>query len=91
MAPIAQPSRLNQFVDYTLPLVHTGFRLNNAAGLTPTEAQFASVMADLTLLAIPGEFANGLVETTSLDNVILPEPATLVAMSMALLLLRRRR
>jgi hypothetical protein len=81
---------------FAFGLTETGWHLDSPGGVAPTSAQFQDVLANLTRLRIIGEYANGVVETSYLDNVALvPEPGT-VALATGLGLgafawLRRRR
>jgi hypothetical protein len=63
------------WTSYTVPLIFSQWRLDSLTGATPTEAQFASVMGDLTSLQIRAEYRSG-PDVGKLDNVsLVPEPA----------------
>lgn len=92
VAPIAQPP-VNVWSSYSVAISPAGWRVTNPAGAVPTPTQLADVLSSVSMLAIPAEFGNGLVETTSLDNVslnVLPEPASLGAIAFLGLAKRRR-
>lgn len=59
--------------------VGQGWRVGSYTGAEATGADFASVLGNVTALRIRGEYVNGIVETTRLDNVVIaavPEPET---------------
>ncbi|MEO8038992.1 MAG: laminin B domain-containing protein [Betaproteobacteria bacterium] len=67
------------WTSFSVALNESAWHLGTLDGTAPTEAQFRSVLGDLTVLRIRGEYVAGVVETTSLDNVVLtavPEPGT---------------
>lgn len=72
-APIAQPA-IDTWQTYSISLVPASFRQNNAAGGAVSDADFAAILADVEELWLPGEFGDGLVETTTIDNVYFPVP-----------------
>lgn len=91
VAPIAQPP-VNAWTSYSLALTPANFRVTNPTGAVATAADLNGVLANVAMLAIPAEFGNGLVETTSLDNVnLVPEPTSLAAAAPLMMLLRRRK
>lgn len=90
VAPIAQPP-LNAWTSYSVPLVPASFRVTNPSGAVATAADLNGVLADVSMLAIPAEFGDGLIETTSLDNVnLVPEPLSMSAVMFAVAVLKRR-
>lgn len=81
-----------QWNTVVIPLVASSFRMNNAQGAVASDADFAAVLADVDEFWINAEFGDGLIETTTLDNVYFPVPAPAAFALMPLgLLLRRRR
>ena len=59
--------------------VSQGWKIGSISGSNATAADIANALSNVTALRIRGEYANGLVETTALDNVVLapvPEPET---------------
>lgn len=76
--------------------VGQGWRMGSHTGAEATAADFASVLGNVTALRIRGEYVNGVVETTGLDNVAIaavPEPESwaLLMAGMGFIGLRRRR
>lgn len=64
------------WTSYAVPLTFSQWRLDSLTGAIPTEAQFASVMGNLTTLQIRAEYRSG-ADVGKLDNVsLIPEPAT---------------
>lgn len=56
-----------------------GWTVGSFGGAAAGSSDFADVLSGATLLRIRGEYVNGIVETTGLDNVVLapvPEPET---------------
>lgn len=71
---------LNAWTSYAVPLVATGWALNDLGGAAVTNDQFASILANLTSLRIRAEFQTGS-DLGRLDNVALvPEPGTTALM-----------
>lgn len=57
--------------------VGQGWKVGSLTGVAATSADFASVLGNVQAVRIRGEYVNGIVETTGLDNVVLaavPEP-----------------
>lgn len=76
--------------------VGQGWKIGSLNGADANVADFASVLGNLASLRIRGEYVNGVVETTGLDNVMLapvPEPETwaMLLAGLGLLGLKRRR
>ena len=62
------------WTSYSVPLLETaGWHLTNLSGAAPTQAQFQSVLANLTSLRIRAEYQTG-PDTDSIDNVRLGPP-----------------
>ncbi len=90
------------WTSYTITLnENSGWKVGDSTGPAPTQAQFLSVLSDLTGLQIRGEFITG-PDNGDLDNVTLggapvPEPSTLTLAGLAVFglgagaLCRRRR
>jgi hypothetical protein len=90
VTPIPQPA-VGVWQTFSVSLSAAGFRQNNLSGPVISPAAFAAILADLEGLHIPAEFANGLIETTQLDNVqLLPEPGALAALALLAPLAVRR-
>ncbi|MCA0444591.1 MAG: T9SS type A sorting domain-containing protein [Bacteroidetes bacterium] len=63
------PGVANQWLRYEIPLTFNGgWKKTTLAGSAPTEAEFAQVMADLTLIQIRGEYTTS-PDVVGLDNV----------------------
>lgn len=94
VAPFAQPT-VGVWNSYNIPIEPGSFRLDNANGAVPTESTLLAVLSDLELLAINAEYANGIIETTDLDNVsfgVIPEPSSMtLALGLFMPMLARRR
>lgn len=91
--PVAQPPA-NVWSSYSVAISPGGWRVTNPAGPLATAADLAGVLSNVSMLALPAEFGNGLVETTSLDNVglnVIPEPMSLGAIAAIGLMMRRHR
>lgn len=59
--------------------IDNGWRVGNLSGSSATASDFNSVLGNLTVLRLRGEYINGITETTHIDNVVLaavPEPET---------------
>jgi hypothetical protein len=83
---------VGQWNAVAIPLVASSFRMNNAQGAVASDADFAAVLADVDEFWINAEFGDGLIETTTLDNVYFPVPTPgAIALAPLALLLRRRR
>jgi len=66
---IGFPGVANQWLHYEIPLTFNGgWKKTTLAGSAPTEAEFAQVMADLTLLQIRGEYTTS-PDVVGLDNI----------------------
>ncbi len=69
------------WTDYSIGLTGSNFRIGNQSGAVVSDAQFASIMGNLSTFMISGEYGNGVKETTGLDNVaFIPEPSTTAAL-----------
>lgn len=67
------------WTDYALNLSAPNFRYDNLLGGVVSAADFATVMSDIDLFLINGEYFTGVNETTGLDSVAfraVPEPST---------------
>jgi alkaline phosphatase D len=91
------PAETPAWTSYTVSLLASaGWKLGDKNGAAATEAQLQSVLANLTLVEIRGEFQNGR-DVDGIDNVMLsgstvPEPATItLVLSAGLLLWAKRR
>ncbi len=65
------------WTDYSIALVDTGWRVGTLGGAAASSQQLQDVLGNLDRLRIRGEYVNGVVETTALDNVSItavPEP-----------------
>ncbi|MCD4825748.1 MAG: PEP-CTERM sorting domain-containing protein [Phycisphaerae bacterium] len=92
MPPTSWSGGINNPNPYSIDLVYTSFKYNSKSGSAVTQADFNSVMADLSALRISAEYGQGLVETSSLDSVSMtPEPVTLAILATGSLGLLRRR
>lgn len=76
---------LGEWNNYSLSLAASSFRYNNLGGATVSEADFNTALTSLNVLLISAEYANGVIENTSLDAVAftgpqggtpVPEPTT---------------
>lgn len=59
--------------------VSQGWKIGTIHGNDATASEIANALSNVTALRIRGEYVNGVVETTALDNVVLtpvPEPET---------------
>jgi hypothetical protein len=83
---------VGQWNTVTIPLVASSFFMNNAQGAAVSETDFLAVLADVDEFWINAEYGDGLIETTTLDNVYfpVPAPAAIALAPLGLLLLRRR-
>ena len=64
---------------YTVKLNETGgWKKDLLTGVTPTAAEFAMLLGNLSALRIRGEYSTSSVDTGALDNVILSPPPPLV-------------
>lgn len=92
VAQIVQPL-VNVWQTITIDLDADRFRVGSLGGAVPSVERFASVLADLEELYLPGEFASGLIETTRIDNVrLVPTPAAgALLLAAGLRGMRRRR
>ena len=57
------------WTSYAFDLTESGWRVGGPGGALATQAEFQSVLGNLSRLRIIGEYGNGVAETTSLDNV----------------------
>lgn len=57
------------WTSYSFDLTETGWRVGGPGGALATQAEFQSVLGNLSRLRIIGEYGNGVAETSSLDNV----------------------
>ncbi len=71
VADVPQPT-IGAWLDYSVTLTNTSFRLNNTSGAVPTPAQFAATMGALASIRISAEFGSEAgEETVDLDSVVL--------------------
>jgi hypothetical protein len=71
VADVPQPTT-GAWLDYSVTLTNTSFRLNNTSGAVPTPAQFAATMGALASVRISAEFGSEAgEETVDLDSVVL--------------------
>lgn len=73
------PNPTNTWLSYTVDLEAENFHLGSRGGSSPSTVQFAEIMGSLSTFLLPGEFGNGVKETTGLDSVrftAIPEPST---------------
>lgn len=67
------------WTSFSVSLSESGWHVGSLSGPAPTAEQFNTVLGDVSILRIRGEYIIGVIETTSLDNVVLtavPEPGT---------------
>lgn len=69
------------FVNYSIPLVETGWKRDGLAGPAATQADLLAALANVTQIFIRAEFQLG-TDTEYLDNVVMSEPVTAVATAM---------
>lgn len=75
----ALPAPNPTWTGYSIDLTGASFRIGNQSGAVVSDAQFASIMGNLSTFMISGEYGNGVKETTGLDSVsfgVIPEPST---------------
>jgi len=78
------------WTEYSVGLASPGWRVGSLGGAEATSLQFQAALGSVDRLRIRGEYVNGVVETTSLDNVSIspvPEPGNWVLTLSGLLLL----
>jgi hypothetical protein len=64
----------------------------NGLGQAATAAEFHTALSNLDSLGILADWTSATVDTTTLDNVVMtPEPATMAALALGLIMLRKRR
>ena len=68
------PLPTGSWTRYEIPLLAGSFRYNTKTGVVCSDADFQSVLANVTALRIPAEFGAAVQETTSLDRVRLVTP-----------------
>lgn len=94
--PVPDPTGV--WLSYTVDLDAANFHVGSRDGSAPSAVQFTEIMGSLSTFLLPGEFGNGVKETTGIDSVrftAIPEPSTYAALvggaALSLVAIRRYR